>query len=590
VSRPSSSALPLELPSADEVIALGRAAEGQARADLVAAGFEHLALEQRPGGAPEQLRICLLVPRVDVGGGAKILLEHANRLHDRGHDVQVLAHFPRPDWFDLRAHYVHVPVGVELTAALAPCDLVVCGYWDQVAAARAAGVAPVVHFEQGDFHLFEDVPDALLARVQANMDAADATTTVSAQVAAVLGERYGLGDVGVVHNAVDGEIFHADGLRPEGPDYVLVVGWDGNDFKGMDEVRELWGRLRAQRPGLELVWVTPRAPRRPMGRVVVSPSQTRLAALFRGAAVYLCASRYESFPLPPLEAMACGAPVVTTANVGVLEYARHGDNARVVPIGDVDAMATEIGRILDEPELAASLRGGGARTAASFSWDQIIGELDDRYRALAGRQVARKAGAAWERLLPGATEAAPGAAARLELALATSGAREIAVPVARPAIDGHDVVSWEVIARRRTGRQGIARVHAPHRDAARGNLPWQAGLDALDAGRPQAALELFMDAFRRSEARATKGAVTKWVALCLLEVYRTEEAMDLLESAINAFPDNPDYTYLAALVAPMAGRPVDLSHAVANIALIGEATRYDDWLAAPASLLAGRQG
>jgi glycosyltransferase involved in cell wall biosynthesis len=590
VTRPAPSARPLELPSDGEVIALGRAAEGQARADLVAAGFERLALERRPGGSPERLRICLLVPRVDVGGGAKILLEHANRLHDRGHEVLVLAHFPHPDWFDLRARYLHVPVGVELSDALEPCDLVVCGYWDQVAAARAAGVAPVVHFEQGDFHLFEDVPDALLARVQANMDAADATTTVSGQVAAVLGERYGLADVGVVHNAVDGEVFHADGLRPEGPDYVLVVGWDGNEFKGMDEVRELWRRLQAQRPGLELVWVTPRPPLEPMGRVVVSPSQSQLAALFRGAAVYLCASRYESFPLPPLEAMACGAPVVTTANVGVLEYARHGENARIVPIGDVDAMATEIGRVLDEPPLAASLRAGGARTSASFSWPEIIADLDDRYRVLAGLQIARDAGASWEHVLPETAEAAPGAAARLELALATSGAREIAVPVVRPAIEGHDVVSWEVVARRRTGSHGCIRVHAPHRHAARGNLPWQAGIDALDAGRSQEALDLFMDAFRRSEDRATKGALAKWVALCLLEVYRTEEAMDLLESGIRAFPDNPDYTYLGALVAPMVGRPVDLSHAVGNIELIGEATRYYDWLAAPAALLATRAG
>jgi mannose-1-phosphate guanylyltransferase len=75
--------------------------------------------------------------------------------------------------------------------------------------------------------------------------------------------------------------------------------------------------------------------------------------------VYLCASHYESFPLPPLEAMACGAPVVTTANVGVLEYARDAQNAVVVPIGDVAAMKAAIGRVLDE--------GGPAATPALYA-------------------------------------------------------------------------------------------------------------------------------------------------------------------------------------------------------------------------------
>jgi L-malate glycosyltransferase len=577
----------LELPSPAEVIGLGRAAAGAAiRSALLEGGGPPAPLAPR-ADMPARLRLCMLVPRVDVGGGARILLEHANRLHDRGHDVLALAHFPRPDWFDLRARYRHVPVGLGLADALVPCDLVVCGYWDQVAAARAACVAPVVHFEQGDFHLFEDIDTGARAYVQANMDLADATTTVSVRVGSVLCERYGLGDVGVVHNSIDASVFRPDGRRREGAPYVLCVGWDGNEFKGMEDVRRMWRELRSERPGLDLVWVTPRPPVRPMGTVVVAPAQDDLAAIYRGAAAYLCASRYESFPLPPLEAMACGAPVVTTANVGVLEYARDAENAFVVPIGDVAAMKAAIGRLLDEPELSASLRAGGARTAASFSWDNIIEGLETRYRDLARFELRSGLGSAWEHVLPGAVEAAPGAAARLELALQTATAAEILVPVARPAIEGHEVASWEVVARRAGGHGGV-RVHAPHRAFERGALPWQAGIDALDAGRPHEALDVFMRAFATTDVPARKGALAKWVALSLLELYRTGEAFDLLEASLRAFPDNPDYTYLAALVAPMAGRAVDPAQARHNAALIGEATRYEDWFVAPAALLAER--
>jgi glycosyltransferase involved in cell wall biosynthesis len=573
----------LQLPKRGELIALGRKAAGEAgRAAL--AGHVASEVVPRASGAPARLRVAMLVPRVDIGGGARILLEHANRLHVRGHDVLVIAHFPKPNWLDLRAGYRHVPAGIGLADALEPCDLVVCGYWDQVGAARAAAVAPVVHFEQGDFHLFEDIPPAARGLVQTNMDLADATTTVSARVASVLRDRYGLEDVGVVHNAVDASVFRADGARRAGAPYLLCVGWDGNAFKGIADVRALWRRAREEHPDLDLVWVTPRPPVEPMGTVVVAPSQDELASIYRGASVYLCASHYESFPLPPLEAMACGAPVVTTANVGVLEYARHGENALVVPVGDVAAMLAAVERVLDEPELAPALRSGGASTAASFSWDRIIDDLEVRYRDIAGSELAGLDVDTWECRLSGAVEARAGAAARLQLALRTSTAAEILVPVVRPAIEGHRIASWEVAARRTAG-SGTARVYAPHRVEGRGALPYQAGIDALDAGRPQAALDIFMAAFRAAASNARRGALAKWVALSLLELGQTDASYETLEASIRAFPDNPDHTYLAALVAPMAGRTADVEHARANVRVIGEGTRYDDWFAAPAALL-----
>ena len=67
---------------------------------------------------------------------ARVLIEHANRLTDRGHDVVLLSHFDRPDWTELRAEFRRVPFGVELAEAVPECDLIICGYWEQVVAAR----------------------------------------------------------------------------------------------------------------------------------------------------------------------------------------------------------------------------------------------------------------------------------------------------------------------------------------------------------------------------------------------------------------------------------------------------------------------
>ena len=90
-------------------------------------------------------------------------------------------------------------------------------------------------------------------------------------------------------------------------------------------------------------------------------------ALLRGAAAVAYPSRDEGFGLPVLEAMACGAPVVTTQGTAMAEVA--GDGAVLVPGGDVGALAEAI-----ESMLAGGADGRGicgavaSARAAQFTW------------------------------------------------------------------------------------------------------------------------------------------------------------------------------------------------------------------------------
>jgi glycosyltransferase involved in cell wall biosynthesis len=85
--------------------------------------------------------------------------------------------------------------------------------------------------------------------------------------------------------------------------------------------------------------------------------------------VLLYPSRYEGFALPPLEAMACGCPVVTTRVGAVPEYAVDGRNAFVVEPGDVSAMARRVESLLRDRELATQFGAEGRQTAARFTTD-----------------------------------------------------------------------------------------------------------------------------------------------------------------------------------------------------------------------------
>ncbi len=95
-------------------------------------------------------------------------------------------------------------------------------------------------------------------------------------------------------------------------------------------------------------------------------SQDRLAELYAEADVFLDGSEFQGFGRCALEAMACGVACVLTDLGGVLDYARHEDNALLVPPGQVELMATAVLRLLDDAALRQRLIAAGLGTAAQF--------------------------------------------------------------------------------------------------------------------------------------------------------------------------------------------------------------------------------
>ncbi len=105
------------------------------------------------------------------------------------------------------------------------------------------------------------------------------------------------------------------------------------------------------------------------------------ADLLAGATVFAYPSRYEGFGLPPLEAMRCGVPVVTTATGALPEVV--ADAAELVPPGDVDALSGALVRLLTDESRRAELQARGTARVERFSWDRCVDELAALYRRLA---------------------------------------------------------------------------------------------------------------------------------------------------------------------------------------------------------------
>jgi glycosyltransferase involved in cell wall biosynthesis len=182
-----------------------------------------------------------------------------------------------------------------------------------------------------------------------------------------------------------------DARLPEGVgtgSYVLYAGTI-EPRKGIGVLVEAWRSLPEPRPPLILAggagWksgvLMAAIGREPRIRVTRFVSRETLRALYQHAALFVYPSYFEGFGMPPLEAMACGAPVITT-NGGALPET-VGDAAVLVEAGDAAGLGSAMQRVLNDRALRADLVGRGLAQAKRYDWDVSAATMRDLLGAAA---------------------------------------------------------------------------------------------------------------------------------------------------------------------------------------------------------------
>lgn len=249
--------------------------------------------------------------------------------------------------------------------------------------------------ERSKVYFFRSMMRAAAAR-------ADALVAVSAFTARRISELLRpRGPVIVIPHGVDHERFHPGTpgdesdlalLRPMGvrSPYVAFVG-TMEPRKAVPDLIHAFAQVARSRPELRLVlagrdgWgirevreaISDSGVATQIMRPGYVPAEA-LAALLRQSEAVVYPSRLEGFGLPALEALACGAPLVTTTGSAMEEVV--DDAAVLVPPGDTNALASALSSVLNDDGLSADLRGKGPKVAAAYTWEHCTQRHLDVYR------------------------------------------------------------------------------------------------------------------------------------------------------------------------------------------------------------------
>jgi len=338
------------------------------------------------------VKITFLCPHLRIAGGVRAILTYADRLTEAGHEVKVVVPAKGraragwralrgvgPSWIPgFRARVVWVDRWRP--SALPDGNVLVATAWQSAGAVADAPArcGAKFYFVQHYESLYHGQAEAVDTTYRLPLR----KIVISTWLRDIMRERFA-SEAEILVTPVDPVLFHAvpvtvTSSRPR----VLMLHHD-YAWKGTADGFETVARVKKRVPDLHLVGFGVSAPQAPSGydEFHADPPQDRLAALYSGCEIYLCPSWDEGLGMPPMEAMACGAALVTYDNGGCRDYAYDDETALVARRRDVSDLAAKLERLASDDDLRRRIAAAGsAFVRNTFDWGRAVRRMEAIFR------------------------------------------------------------------------------------------------------------------------------------------------------------------------------------------------------------------
>lgn len=346
------------------------------------------------------MRVTFVLPYAGLAGGIRVVAIYAQRLHARGHTVQVVSvpqrsiplrervkslvmgrgwlqsPQPGPGHFD----GLNVPHKVLETCRpvvdtdVPDADVVVATWWETAewVARLSPSKGAKAYFIQHDERVM--MWDSYRVRAAATWRLPMHKITIARWLVDTARRDFMDEQVSLVPNSVDTAQFFAP-IRGKQRRPTVGVLYSPVPIKGWDVSTRAVAAARRRLPDIQVIAYgatepDETAPLPPSTCFHLRPEQHVLREIYASCDVWLCGSRSEGFHLPPLEAMACRCPVVSTRVGGAVETVQEGKNGFLTDVEADEALADRLERVLRLPEEQwKGMSDAAFATAKRYTWD-----------------------------------------------------------------------------------------------------------------------------------------------------------------------------------------------------------------------------
>lgn len=346
------------------------------------------------------MRICFVLPGVarQPVGGYKMAFEYANRLVKENHEVLILYlnqdllknySVPlivkrkiakiltkiEPKWVDLNKKIKKISnLDLDYKEKLGKLDVCIATSAEKtVEEVNKNLIAKTKLYLIQDYENWNISDKELIATYKLGFK-----NIVVAKWLKQIVDQYSPTESVLIPNAIDTSIYTETVPIQNRDNHTIALLYHESPHKGLKNAFKVLDKLKQKYPDLKVIMFG-KFPKPELPNWITyykGASQKKTVEIYNSVKVFLCSTIEEGFGLTGIEAMACGACLVSTDYRGVREYAVNNYNSLLSPVGDIDAQVENVIRIFENKELQKNISSNGIQHVKKFKWSEAMKKLN----------------------------------------------------------------------------------------------------------------------------------------------------------------------------------------------------------------------